>query len=183
MRRGPGTGGARTQMGAGVATSPHCPGSECTAGEGGACFLRAGSGRGLAAPVGSVSGIAVEANLGSYPWVAFEALLPRGASLSGRFRNIAVSPESLSHRLARRLRLCRTYFGKWVRHRLAPVPRASSSVRPFPRLAASILADLRRSAVVASWSPDPFPAVAPDCEIRSCHPFPSRAKRNLPVDK
>ncbi len=46
--------------------------------------------------------------------------------------------------IARRLRRCRTCFGKWGRLGLAPSPHASSWVRPSNASVTIILADVRR---------------------------------------
>src|SRR5437868_1508340 len=106
-----------------------------------------GSGRGLATSFGSVSGFPPKpCGLGRSP----------AGDPSKR-----TSLGSLSQFPCPKAPVPLDFVGKWERHRLSPLPHASSFDRPASRLPVVILANVRRFAVAVAGSFRPFPARRP----------------------
>ncbi len=187
---------AHKVMGAGVATSPHFPWVGHQTGEGQASFPgRIGFRQGLAAssvpsrvagaaslPGRSPSGCPVKASSGGIPARFRPGLLAPVGSGSDhhqgkprRFSFRGPLPEGLGSLDG---------FGKWVRHWLSPLPRASSSARPASRfrLASILVGCLPLSAVAAAGSFRPFPVGGSWPRLKLARPADS-PKLNLPVDK
>ena len=106
-----------------------------------------GSGRDLATSLGSLSGFRPKpCGLGRSPAGA----PPKQASM-----------KSLSRFLCPKAPVPPDVVGKWERHRLSPLPHASSFDRPASRLPAIILADVRRFRGGSDQQLRPFPARCP----------------------
>ena len=131
--------------------------------------------RGLAARFRSLSG---------HP---FEALRPKRVPGGSSFEAGLVGIPFRGP-YARRLRCRRTSIGKWVRHRLAPVPRASSCGRPAIRFAGFHPCGCPPPAAVAMpWSFSVLPDLRPSGgaapgHIQKLRPSPESRKRTRPVD-
>jgi hypothetical protein len=120
--------GPQTRMGAGIAANPHCPRPVRRAGEGLASYLGAGSGRGLSASVGSLSGSSAGTEAPSrFPGLPVEANF-YGSLLGRRRSKLRRSPRSAPRASSGGFPI----GSNWSELRLVPTGSRRSELRRVP---------------------------------------------------